>query len=514
MSPFKMGSTREGESVRDGIKTTRPDRVRLWINALLIALVIGISAWGCIQLTLSSGRVASIWLGNGILLAILLRSPSRNWTTYVLAGLFGNIAANLFSGDSLLISFGLALCNSFEVLVAAYPLRFLLGPNFSVVRSRGFAAFISFAVLLAPAATALMAGAFLGVTVDANFIETLAIWYPADALGMAIMAPLLLAVKKHEFLQLLTPGARLRSLGVLSVLLSVTLLVFAGEDPRLAFLVFVPLVIAVLQLGFAGGAAAILMMGGLALYFTIDGAGPFALVTGSHAREQVILLQGFIACALLIALPLSVIMEQSRRLTLDLERANRKLAEIATTDPLTGLPNRRLLDRTVMIEWRRAQRSGEPLSVVVLDVDNFKAYNDLYGHPAGDRCLKMLAETCNGCLRRPGDLFARYGGEEFIAVLPDTPAEGARHVAERMRVAVELAQIEHRLAPGNQVTISLGVATLADGLPKSSEELLEWGDKALYQAKRGGRNQVVSASQDILLPERSSSIEGAASSTG
>ncbi|WP_455372956.1 diguanylate cyclase [Limibacillus halophilus] len=462
----------------------------LLVRAFGIGFFFGISAYGGIVLTENAGSIASIWLSNGFLLAVLLRSQTQRWPVYVAAAVIANVTVNLVTGSGATIAIGLSLCNAFEVLVAAYPLRYLLGPRFSLDRGESFAGFMAFAVLFAPAATSVIAAAFLQASAGASFVEVVGIWFPADALGMAIMAPPILALHKRDVLGLLEKSKRLRTLGVLALLLAVSLLIFSGQEAHIAFVIYLPLVVAVIHLGFAGGSLAILMVGGIALAYTFQDAGPFSLHLQHGPREQILLLQGFVACAILIALPLAVILNHRQRLTLDLERANRKLAEIATTDALTGLANRRLFDRSLMMEWRRAQRSGEPLSVLVLDIDNFKAYNDLYGHLKGDECLKMVAGICNGRLRRAGDLFARFGGEEFMVVLPNTPLEGARHVAERMRLAVELAQIEHKLDPNGRVTVCIGVACLSGGQPEDAESLLEAADRALYRAKKNGRNRV------------------------
>lgn len=470
----------------------------LLVRAFGTGLLFGLSAYGGIILTAGSGSIAGIWLSNGILLAILLRSQTQRWPVYLAAALVSNVLVNLLTGSGALVAVGLSLCNAFEVAVAAYPLRYLLGPRFSLERGESFAGFMAFAVLFAPAATAVIAAAFLHVAAGASFLEVVSIWFPADALGMAIMAPPLMALRKREILELLAKGKRLRTLGVFTLLLAVSLLIFSGQESHVAFVVYLPLVIAILHLGFAGGSLAILLVGGIALAYTFQGVGPFSLHLQHGPREQLLLLQGFVACGVLIALPLAVIMNHRQRLTLELERANRKLAEIATTDALTGLANRRLFDRTLMMEWRRAQRSGEPLSLLVIDVDNFKAFNDLYGHLKGDECLKMVAAICNGRLRRAGDLFARFGGEEFMVVLPNTPLEGARHVAERMRLAVELAQIEHKLDPNGRVTVCIGVATLSEGQPEDAESLLEAADRALYRAKKNGRNRVECAGKAPL----------------
>ncbi|SFW67808.1 MULTISPECIES: sensor domain-containing diguanylate cyclase [Pseudomonas] len=172
-------------------------------------------------------------------------------------------------------------------------------------------------------------------------------------------------------------------------------------------------------------------------------------------------------------------------------RAERELAQLASIDPLTGLANRRTLDETLQREWLRAQRSGQPLSVLMIDADHFKAFNDRHGHQQGDEALRTLAQLIGQHVRRPADLAARYGGEEFSVVLPETTTAGAFTMAQHIRDAVEqLPPVSEGEAP---MTVSIGIATWAQGPYGELEQLLFAADKALYQAKATGRNRVVCA---------------------
>lgn len=172
-------------------------------------------------------------------------------------------------------------------------------------------------------------------------------------------------------------------------------------------------------------------------------------------------------------------------------RAERELAQLASIDALTGLANRRTLDETLQQEWLRAQRSGQPLSVLMIDADHFKAFNDRHGHQKGDEALRTLAQLIGQHVRRPADLAARYGGEEFSVVLPETTTAGAFTMAQHIRDAVE--QLPPVSEGGAPMTVSIGIATWTQGPYSELKQLLFAADKALYQAKASGRNRVVCA---------------------
>lgn len=177
----------------------------------------------------------------------------------------------------------------------------------------------------------------------------------------------------------------------------------------------------------------------------------------------------------------------------------KKLRELAAelesqtlVDGLTGIANRRRFDIHLDDEFRRAKRQDSPLSLVMIDVDYFKDYNDNYGHQRGDECLVQLAGAFSRVLNRARDLAARYGGEEFTVILPDTNEDGALQIAESMRAEVEAMRIEHAYSGvASYVTVSLGVSTMIPDLTSKTGSLIHAADRALYQAKRSGRNCVV-----------------------
>jgi len=177
--------------------------------------------------------------------------------------------------------------------------------------------------------------------------------------------------------------------------------------------------------------------------------------------------------------------------TQELTVANFRLEQLSHQDSLTGIPNRRSFQRTFDTEWLRALRHQMPLSLGMLDVDYFKAYNDLYGHPAGDHCLEQIAAVLEASLGRSGDLVARYGGEEFVVLLPGLPAESLGPIGEKLRSSVSALGLPHAQGgPEGIVTISLGLATVVPQEGSTPKDLLAVADALLYQAKNEGRNRL------------------------
>jgi len=167
------------------------------------------------------------------------------------------------------------------------------------------------------------------------------------------------------------------------------------------------------------------------------------------------------------------------------------LSNLAVHDGLTGIYNRRYFDETLAREWKRTMREKAPLSLIMLDIDYFKKYNDTYGHQAGDECLRQVATTISGALRRPADMAARYGGEEFVVVLPNLKLEDSAKFGETIRAKIEALKMEHKQSDANPfITVSLGIASVVPSSISSYEELVGAADKALYSAKNKGRNRV------------------------
>lgn len=173
-----------------------------------------------------------------------------------------------------------------------------------------------------------------------------------------------------------------------------------------------------------------------------------------------------------------------------LNEANLELQRLSMTDGLTGIANRRMFDVALAREWRRCQRIKKPMSVVMIDVDHFKKYNDRYGHQEGDDCLRAIAQELARSAPRPGDLVARYGGEEFVMLLSETDEDGAHWVANRIRQHVEGLNLPHEDTNHGHVTVSCGVSSVVPGNELSADMLVKSADNALYLSKNQGRNTV------------------------
>lgn len=211
---------------------------------------------------------------------------------------------------------------------------------------------------------------------------------------------------------------------------------------------------------------------------------------GWREKAWVMVIYTLLLSGATVVLSFFLVRELKRRQSLESE-----LQRLARTDSLTQLGNRRLFDEALKREWDRAVRLHKPLSLMMLDIDWFKKYNDLYGHPAGDVALRAVAACIARGIHRPTDICARYGGEEFTVVLPETNLSGAFHVAEKMRLAVERMGMKHEDSDLGIVTVSIGLATLVPAPQQDAKMLVDSADEAMYWAKQAGRNRVL-AHQD------------------
>ena len=244
-------------------------------------------------------------------------------------------------------------------------------------------------------------------------------------------------------------------------------------------------------------------VGSLPLYVTVGLS--TREIFGNWRWEMLVIGSGFaILTAIIVLLGFNLGGELRRR-----NEAEHRLAELASTDYLTMLANRRRFDEVLDAEWRRGARARSSLSLMMVDGDFFKTFNDTYGHLEGDRVLRAIATALRTCVDRPGDLVARYGGEEFAVLLPFTSGEGALVVAAAIRAAIDAMDLVHAVSPTGRLTVSIGVACRIPDFSLAPDVLVEAADAALYVAKGEGRDRIVMEGQhaESRLAESRSTIE-------
>jgi diguanylate cyclase (GGDEF)-like protein len=390
------------------------------------------------------------------------------------------------------LTFGLA--NTVEVLVAALLINGSAGHKFDrrtdLSFSRSLGRFVICGVFFAPlvsGATVWICERLLGHHPGFVGIRD---WYLGDMIGISIMTPLLLAIKGQELVKLLDAGRLHETLFLLIGTFLVSVFVFRQNHFPFEFSLFPALLVLLFRLGTSGGALGTVLMAGPGAYFTELARGPFAPVAGGSMSYSIRLFQLFLCFLSATVYFVGSALAERQRLQSALTAANLELKQIAAFDPLTRLPNRRTMDERLDEEWRRATRHKTCVSLLMVDVDNFKIYNDRYGHLAGDLVLKAVAGVLGEIAQRASDFAARYGGEEFVIVLPATDSTRAIIIAERLRQKVAGLQRFDENGALPPVTISIGIATIWPLKESSPTLLIEGADRALYAAKNAGRNRI------------------------
>jgi diguanylate cyclase (GGDEF)-like protein len=428
------------------------------------------------------------WPANGILLAILISSARTSWTSLLAASFVASLAANLiFYPFWHSLSFSIA--NIAEVLFAGALLMAGNDVSFDLSRPKDFLKFILFAVILAPMVSVSITEGMQLLQGSSFDLRTIKLIYGANTLGIAVMVPLILAIKKREFIDLFEREKLVETIALFSGIFALSIVVFGQRKVLLEYLLFPALLFALFRLQRSGAAIAIFLMAIPAIYFTSHGDRFFIAKSQSIAAGS-LPLQLFLATSLLTVHVISAVIAERDRLNQEMQVAYREALGSASLDHLTGLANRGTFDKELMREWSRASRENDSLSLLMIDVDHFKKYNDHYGHVAGDECLKSVASHLLRSMVRSSDLVARYGGEEFAVILPGSRAESAIIVANRIRDSLVKAGLPHAASKTNTVTLSIGVATFSAKKNSDPISLVQAADKALYWAKQNGRNQV------------------------
>lgn len=472
----------------------------LWFRLTTAVALTAVLAWVGLSSGRGAGHVPAIWWANASLASLMLLTSRRNWPWLLAAGFAGNVTGHLIFGDPWVEGLALSACDIGETAIAVYGVGLALGRTVDLTRQRQLLQFVLFAVLLGPLVASLAAGLVLHLLHGSPLTVPLR-WFPASALGMSVVVPVALGLARRETRDLFLPARLLNTSLYLAMIAVATWGIFLRSDFPWLFFIFPPLLFLVVRLGLSGGVLGCCVIAAIGTEFTVAGSsGPLARMAEPTLEHRILILQLFLATAVLSVSVVAIVFADLKRAMLaasDSEERYRLLASsmetLAREDALTGVANRRQFDRVLAGEWQRALRHGAPLSLLLLDIDGFKQYNDLYGHLEGDRCLCAVIALAAEMIHRGGDTVSRFGGDEFAIVLPDVDAAAAIDLAERMRRAVEGKGMEHSGNPRGIVTVSLGCATLVPDAGASVIDLLTAADEALYRAKKGGRNRVGSA---------------------
>ncbi len=457
------------------------------LTLLMVAVLVASTAWLGVSLTGGTGQIAVIWISNGLLAGIVLTSPRRDWPWLLASGYIGNVGINLLLGDAPLLALLLASCNTLEIAIGCAITGMAgklddLGWHF-------YLKFLAGCVVIGPLVAAFAASMILAIAKGAPPLDVMRLWFAADAVGMVTFAPLLLNLRTTDFTKLLNRGGVVRATAVLAAVALVTALVFYQTSYNVRFLVTGALILSAFQLRRVGLSIAICVFALIAVGM-IEYQGTQVILAADAIRQKVMELQFYIMATTLITLPVAIIVERSAKLKQQVDAVNLELRELSLTDKLTKLSNRRAFDDMLEREWKIGLRNRSHLSLLIIDVDHFKAYNDTYGHSAGDACLAGVGRLLGGIVFRPSDMVARIGGEEFAVILPGTNGPGAVEVAERIRDAVFAAHILAASSSFERVTVSIGVGTTIPAGYDTMTTLFDIADAYLYQAKQNGRNRV------------------------
>lgn len=591
-----------------------PEGIRLtarllgcFLSVLLSVAVIGVFGKD------SSGHNI-IWLANGLILAYLLVVPRWRRMQYGLAAFAGLIVGSMLIHETWQMNLLYNVLNIVEVETAAILLRKRSTELPCFTEPAYLGKFMIFGVFAGPFAAGIVMALYSSLVWQAEPFGVLLGWLGTDCVGIAVTAPVFVAVFQNS---LRISPSRPRQWILLLVLAGVTTAVFGQSRAPLLFLIFPVLLLLQLELDLGWAALGTIFVALVGASFTARGLGPLSGAFGVAVAWRPLILQLLIVSAVVMMYSVSLVLQKEKSIERQLKetvsiyrlitdhsrdaiiladfdgrpyyaspavrelwgwapeelmklrlpdlahaedraritealremrsksdgktiqyRACQKNAEyrwvesslrtirhpisniptgalhivrdiserkhseqeleaayhaaeaLAEQDALTGLANRRGLDEFLANEWKRGSRDRAPLSFLLLDVDHFKAYNDTYGHVQGDICLKRIAQVARNVLLRTSDLAARYGGEEFALVLPFTPGEGARRIAEEICAELRHLQIPHSATSEGIVTVSIGCATLVPTVSRSAEQLVEMADRALYKAKHEGRNRV------------------------
>ncbi|MGO8796540.1 MAG: MASE1 domain-containing protein [Candidatus Sulfotelmatobacter sp.] len=317
-------------------------------SLLVVFILTGMAAWGGILLAHAAGQIYAIWPANGLLLAVLLQARPRCWPSYLLCGFAATIAANFLTGEKPLLTAGLPLCDTIEILIAAAVLWKLCAHPFDLQRRRTLFNFVLFGVVLAPLVSAALAVLCVSsFPPGPGWLHNFYSWFVADALGIATVTPCVWALQQRNLPQTFSGWRLIRCLAPLSLLALATILTFSLDSYALLFLAFPLLLLFVLELGFSGAAVGVSVVAGIAVTFTVENHGPLMLIADHSLPNRITFLQVYIAAALATTLPFAALLEERKKLTRALRSSEalyrllfERMGEAITLYPLSdsGVP--------------------------------------------------------------------------------------------------------------------------------------------------------------------------------
>jgi len=459
----------------------------------------------CVDIALNKFAFSSgwtiLWPLNGITIAILLRRRRRDWIPIMLGVALGTGFGEFLDDNPIVSTILQRLFSVEEVVLSALLLPYFVSLDKWLRTPYIFLRFVA-ALVLGPAVSGVCAAILFHQTQNIPYLIGFNNWATADALGIAALLPLALAGRSVEMQDLFRTGTLQRTITVILLGLGVSGIVFSVSRYPLLFLLYPALLLVDSLLAFPGAALVVAATCFIAVYCTTHGLGPFGTWPTDLFVSRDVALQVYLGFHIVALFPASLLFMERRRMAEKLRESNAQLLALAAVDGLTSIPNRRSLDDRFDSEWRRAIRSQKSIALLMIDIDHFKQFNDLYGHHAGDQCLQTVAATLAGSIRREADFVARYGGEEFALLLPLTDIEGAILFAEEVRTAVADLAIAHQGSPHALVTVSIGCSAcrLAPGqMNLNPIHLLKAADAALYRAKQNGRNRIESEPAESSL---------------
>lgn len=442
--------------------------------------------------------IAVYWPVSGIVVAVLLLSGRSFWPWVMLGFIISDISietgtvlarAIIVAGDTL------------EILIAAFLLPAFLTFDSWMQERALMRRFSLYVLLLGSLSCSVPISLYHSLALHEGFWFFLVRWAAADALGMSLGLPLVLTLCSRETYRLFRSDAIVETAGLMGLVCAASWAIFYHFSYSTAFMVLPILLLIAFRLGFSGSVIAVNLVALISSLATLNGRGPFHLGPSLRGEYGIVLLQIFLIFSMLICLPVTMVLLERKQFERQLRDACEQLRLITMKDALTGIANRRCFDETIDREWRRAARNRSSISLLMIDVDQFKHFNDSFGHVEGDECLCRVAAAISSELRRITDLTARYGGEEFAVVMPNMNLVGTERVAGLIRAAVASMELAHTGSLHGKVTVSIGCAVEFPVIGTEPTSLILAADKALYSAKQRGRNRIESSDEIRNVPE-------------